>query len=361
VNSEQTPRDRVLGLLQGGEVDRIACYSGMGNVTTAGLDRLGYRFTELHSDPVKMAAAALTSHELFGYECAVVPYDLCVEAEALGCQMNPYSQVEHLLYPTIKEKAIHDVEEMTKIEVPSDLGNRGRVPVVTEAIRILKRQAGEFLPVGTYCLGPFTLAGQLMDLNDLFKQTFKNQKGVGIMLDILADLVIELAEVYRQAGADYICIREMGATTDVLSPRVFRSLIRPPLEKIFRAISYPKILHICGNSNAVVKDMVECGADAIAVEQRNDLVKTRQDVGEEPLVFGNIDAYHVLVNGKPEDVEQVVLASIERGVDALWPGCDIWPTASVENLRAMVETVKRYGSQRWRRKQAVQRDMASYS
>lgn len=345
-----TPRERVLGLLERRQVDRLACYSGMGNVTTAGLEGLGYRFTELHGDPRKMAAAAATSYELFGFECAVVPYDLCVEAEALGCTMNPYSEVEHLLYPTIKEKAIHSEEDMARIQIPSDLESRGRIPVVTEAIGILKREVGRYLPVGTYCLGPFTLAGQLMDLDELFKLSFKKQKEVRAMLDILADLVIQVAEIYRRAGADYVCIREMGATTDVLSPRAFRALIRPPLEKIFAGIRYPKVLHICGHTNSVVKDMVESGPDAISVEQRNDLVKTREEVGPGPLVFGNVDAYNVLVNGKPEDVERAVLASIENGVDALWPSCDIWPTAPVENLRVMVDTVKRYGAEKWVRK-----------
>lgn len=99
-----TPRERVLRLFEGKEVDRPACYSGMGNVTTAGLEQFGYKLAETHGDAGKMANAAASSYKLFGYECAVVPFDLCVEAEALGCVMNPYEEVDMLLYPTIKEK-----------------------------------------------------------------------------------------------------------------------------------------------------------------------------------------------------------------------------------------------------------------
>jgi [methyl-Co(III) methanol-specific corrinoid protein]:coenzyme M methyltransferase len=345
-----TPRERVLGLFEGREVDRIACYSGMGNVTTAALDELGYRFPEIHSDAEKMAKAGASSYRLFGYECAVIPWDMCVEAEALGCVMNAYEDVAHLLYPTIKEKIVHSPDEMTKVQVPPDYPDRGRFPVVREAIAAIKKDIGEEVAVGTWLLGPFTLAGQIMDLNDLFKLVFKKPDDVNALLDTLADGLIMVAKKYKEAGADYITIREMGAPTDVLSPRSFRQVIKPHLVKIFSQIDSPKILHICGDTNLIIGLMNECGADAISVETKNDLVKSREVIGPGPLLFGKIDGYNVLANGTPEDVEKAVLESIEGGVDAVWPACDIWPTAPLPNLRAMVEAVEKYGAEKWARK-----------
>ncbi|MEW6423209.1 MAG: MtaA/CmuA family methyltransferase [Bacillota bacterium] len=345
-----TSRERVLGLFEGKEVDRMACYSGMGNVTTAALEELGYRFPEIHGDAKKMAAAGASSYHLFGYECAVIPWDMCVEAEALGCVMNVYEDVAHLLYPTIKEKIIHSPEEMSKVEIPSDYPERGRFPVVREALGIIKREIGNEVAVGTWLLGPFTLAGQIMDLNDLFKLVFKKPAEVNALLDTLAEGLIVVAEKYREAGADYITIREMGAPTDVLSPRSFKQVIKPHLEKIFSRIESPKILHICGDTNLIIGLMNECGADAISVETKNDLIKSREMIGREPLLFGKVDGYNVLANGTPEDVEKAVLESIEGGVDAVWPACDIWPTAPLDNLRAMVETVKKHGAEKWARK-----------
>ncbi len=35
---------------------------------------------------------------------------------------------------------------------------------------------------------------------------------------------------------------------------------------------------------------------------------------------------------------------IKDGVDALWPGCDIWPDVPYENMQVMVDTVKRFGN-----------------
>ncbi len=344
-------KERVLNLLLGKEVDRPACYSGMGNVTTAGLDKFGYKFAKVHGDAKMMADTAASSHKLFGYECAVVPYDLCLEAEAIGCVMNPYEEVDQLLYPTIKEKVCHSEDEMDTFVIPEDVEKRGRVPLVCEAIKLLQADIGNEVAIGTYVLGPFTLAGQLMDLNDLFKLSFKKPDKVNAMLDRLSNVTIKIARELRAAGADYICIREMGATTDVLSPKVFRNVIFPHLKKVRDALAgIPTVLHICGGTNSIMQILAEVGCNAISVETKNNLAKSREDIGYEPLIFGNVDAYNVLVTGSPADVEQATLAALEGSCDAVWPSCDIWPTAPIENLKTMVETVKKYGAGKWVRK-----------
>lgn len=343
-------KERVLSILANKDADRMACFSGMGSVLTASLDEFGYKFPQVHGDAVKMANTAAFTYKATGMESVVVPYDMCVEAEALGCVMNAYDDVNQLLYPTIKEKIVHSQEDMTKINIPDKIWEKGRFPVVLEALNILKKEVGGEVAICSYFLGPFTLAGQIMDLNDLFKLAFKKPDLVNGMLESLTDLIITMAAKYREAGADYICIREMGATTDVLSPRNFKQVIDPHLQRIFAGIGSPSVLHICGSTNTIMKNMVASGADAVAIEPKNDMKRSREDVGDDPLVFGQVDAYGVLVLGKPEIVEQAAINSMEAGVDSVWPSCDIWPEAPVANVKAMVDTVKKYGSEKWARK-----------
>jgi [methyl-Co(III) methanol-specific corrinoid protein]:coenzyme M methyltransferase len=337
-----TARERVLKLFAGEAVDRPPCFSGMGNVTTEGLKSLGQKFAATHLDARMMAAAAASTYKLFGFECGVAPFDLCIEAEALGCEINVYAHSEDLLYPTIKKKLIHNEAEM-EITIPSDLTTRGRVPLMVEALTLMKKDIGSEAAVGSYVLGPFTLAGQVMELNDLLKLSFKKPDKIGKLLDQLSDVIIQVAGQYEKAGVDFITVREMGATSDVLSPRVFKSLILPYLKKIFEKITVPSVLHICGKTNDIVPFMAESGAKAISVDQKNDVAETRKKLGPKALVFGNYDPYNVLVAGTPDLVRQTIKKCMDDGVSAVWPGCDIWPTVPADNFNAMMDEVRKYG------------------
>jgi [methyl-Co(III) methanol-specific corrinoid protein]:coenzyme M methyltransferase len=336
-----SPRERVMRLFRKETIDRIPVFSGMGNVTVHGLKESNIPFSEVHTDAKLMAATSSSTYRLFGLECAVVPYDIAVEAEVLGCTMNTYPHRDGILYPTIKDKIVKGPGD---IRVPEKLAEKGRLPVITEAIRILKKDIGGDVAVGTYVLGPFLLAGQVMDLEGLLKQAFKNAEAVNKVLGLFADLIIAVAGVYKDAGADYITVREMGASTDVLSPRMFRSLVKPHLDRVMAGIQMHKVLHICGKTDPIVEDMANTGTDAISIEKKTDVKKARQLLGKGALIFGNLDTYQILCLGSPEDVRKEVMRSLEDGVSAVWPGCDLWPEVPAENLRVMVETVKANGS-----------------
>lgn len=343
MGSKKTARDKVLALLGGERDGELLCFSGMGNVTTAGAKETGVRFAEAHTDSTKMATLAASTYKLFGFECAVVPFDVAIEAELLGCPINFYTHVdpEEILYPTVKEKRVAAAGD---IRLPDSLSTAGRVPVVIEALDSLKRDIGEEVAIGTYIMGPFTIAGQTMELDDLLKLCLKKPESVAQILDIYADLVIRLVAVYFDAGADYITIREMGATSDVLRPALFKKLVEPRLKKIFAAVRGPMVLHICGKSNNIMESMNRCGASALSVDQKNDLRQTRETIGKEPILLGNFDPFNVLVKGTPEDARRAVLECVEGGVDAVWPGCDIWPTAPRENVEALMKAVKNVGT-----------------
>ncbi len=331
-----------MGLLQGKEIDRVPCFSGMGNVTLAGLEDLGLKFSEVHRDAQKMAKAAASTHKLFGFESANVPFDVGLEAEALGCGMNFYEGREGVIYPTVKTKLAEEGEEI-RLEVPEGIEGKGRVPMVVEAIQEIAGDIGSEVAVGAYVLGPFTLAGQVFDLNELLKTSFKEPDYVRDALDKLAVVIVSIASEMKKAGADFITIREMGASSDVISPKMFRDLVMPPLEKAIGGIASPRILHICGNAEPIVELMLKSGSEGISVEQRVDIARVRERVGEEAIILGNIDPFNVLTKGTPEDVKQAVERAIRDGVSGVMPGCDMWPEVPRENMRALVETTQEFG------------------
>lgn len=345
MTTQGNSRQVVLDVFNRRPLERIPCFSGMGNVTTSGLAEYGYRFAEIHTDAEKMANAAIATYQQFGFECVVVPFDMGVEAEALRCRVNFYDDgTARVLYPTIQGKLAEKIADL-RLERPANLAGAGRIPLVTEAIRRAKAKVGDRVAVGSWVLGPFTLAGQIVDLNDLLKNSFKKPATIHALLTELADVQIEIIGLYRAAGADYITVREMGATADVISPRMFESLILPHLQRIFAAIPSPRVLHICGNTNPIIELMAQAGADAISVDQKNDLAASRAKLPE-VLIFGNVDPYNLLVKGNPQSIEEGIRKILAIRPDAVWPGCDIWPEIPPENFHALMRTVQVSGAQR---------------
>ncbi len=363
-------KETVLRVLQGERTDRVPNFSGMGSVTLEGLRRLGYRFNDIHNDARKMADAAASTHRLFGVESVVVPFDMGVSAEALGVSVKYYDKADdtQIIYPIMQRKLVdasavtppEELEEsatrryvlkeiqrqITEFEwsPPADLAAAGRIPVVIEALRILKRELGDEVAIGVWVLGPFTELGQVMDLEVLLKMIFKAPDVIRKHLEFMANYLVRTLDLYIEAGADFVTVREMGATSSVISPRAFQSMILPTLQDLFGRIrGVPRVLHICGDTNQIVEMMARSGADALSVDQMNRLAETHAKLPD-VVLLGHYKPFGApMCEGRPEEVETMIKDSIDQGADGVWPGCDIWPTVPPENMKAMMAAMEKYG------------------
>ncbi len=88
-----------------------------------------------------------------------------------------------------------------------------------------------------------------------------------------------------------------------------------------------------------MKLLAASGADALSVDQTNDLAASRKEVPD-VLLFGNLDPVGLISQGTPDEITEAVAGVIRSGADAVWPGCDLYPDIPLENLRALVEASK---------------------
>jgi [methyl-Co(III) methanol-specific corrinoid protein]:coenzyme M methyltransferase len=331
-------RADVLALLNGQRVGRVPCFSGLISVTAPGLRSLGLRFSETHGDARKLAAAAASTYRRFGFESAVAPLDLCVEAEALGAAVDFRADVDEPMFPLVAAPLVSSAADFD-VRRPGDILRRGRLPIVREALQLLRAGVGSEIVVGAFVPGPFTLAMQLVSPNQLLIDVARAPESIERMLAPLADLLVEVALSYRAAGADFLTVHEMGGSPGVVGPRAFETLVLPPLGKLFSALPRPRVLSVCGDTNRAIPQLAAAGAEALSVDQLNDLARTRAALGPGGLLFGNIDPVGVLAQGTPGIVRQAVSAALAAGADAIWPGCDLWPAIPTENMRAMMNAV----------------------
>ncbi len=339
--AELTPKERVMRLLRKEPIDTMPFFSGMGMVVMPGIEKAGFNFASVHTDAERMAWSAIWSARLMGFDCVVIPYDMTMESEAMGNKISLYQDSEDILYPTIPEKIW---SSMDQVVIPQNIQELGRLPILPKAIEIIKKEAPE-LPIGCWQLGPFTQAGQILELDMILKGVFKQKEQTEAVLDKLTDMIIKIGHWLQAAGCDYITLREPGVAADLLSPRTFKQVIQPRLTKIIDAWASPKLLHICGQTDPLIEMMNECGADGLTVDIKCNVAEARQKLGNDVLLMGNMDTYPMTCD-ENISVDQTVAhikEIIDNGVDAVMPGCDLWPPVIEANMKAAVDTTHEYG------------------
>ncbi|MBE9592130.1 MAG: methyltransferase, partial [Proteobacteria bacterium] len=329
-----TPKERIKRFFNREPIDVMPVFSGQGMVTIQAIEKMGVRFAQIHTSAEYMARSAMTTAEMFGFDAVIIPYDMCTVPEALGRGASLYENAGGILYPTVPSKW----KTLDDVKIDSEFMTKGRMPLVDDAIRILKSSSNGKFAVGSWVLGPFTMAGQLLELDVLLKGLKKEKEKVEEFLSKMTDLVIEVARHYQELGVDYMNIREMGSGTDIISPRMWKMLVLDNLQKVFSALRSPKVLHICGSTDMIIELMNECGADALSVDQKNDVIESRRKLGNDVLILGNFDPYGTMVQMDVSGAESVIKKCIDDGVDAVWPGCDLWPEVKKENVEAYVRT-----------------------
>jgi [methyl-Co(III) methanol-specific corrinoid protein]:coenzyme M methyltransferase len=343
--AELSGYERVMRTFKREPVDTMPFFSGMGMVLLPAIKKLGYKFPQVHTNAEKLARSGIESARMFNLDAVVIPYDICWESEALGNQISLYEDSEEILYPTIPTKKWTELDQVNITQEDVDtIMTKGRMPLLPQILKMVKHEAPD-KALGAWQLGPFTQCGQLIELESVLKGVFKQKKKIEAILDSLTEMVIEIGKVLQASGADYITLREGGANADLLSPRTFKELIKPRLTRILAAWKSPKVLNITGVTDPLIEMMHECGADAISVDIKNNLVESRKKLGNDALLFGNYDVFELPCKAETT-VEQAIQGmkdNIAGGVDAVWPGCDLWPDIKAENFRAMERTVREYG------------------
>ncbi len=311
--SELTGKERVQKLFKREPLDTMPCFSGQGAVVIQAIEKMGTQFAKIHTDAKLMAESAITSARLFNMDGVVIPYDMAVVAEAMGRGISLYDGADGIIYPTVPNKW----KTLDEIDIPDNYMSQGRLPMIDDAFKIIKEQAPD-LAIGAWVLGPFTFAGQIMELDILLKGLKKKKDQTAAFLEQVTQVTIDLCKHYQELGVDFISVREMGSGTDLLSPRMWKTLIGPNLKKVFDSISIPSVNHICGSTDMIIEMMHECGADALSVDQKNNVVETRAKLGDDVLIFGNFDPYNTLVQLEDQDeVEKIIKKCIDDGQDAV--------------------------------------------
>ena len=324
-------RDEILRLLNGEKISSVPAFSGLIHVTAEGLASEGLTLGEVHHDAGKMARAAASTFKLTGMPSAALPLDLCSPAEALGAELIFYNNDE-MQFPQVKKLLFKSTREILEI---GELEIGGRIELICEAIRLLKKDIGDRVAISGIIPGPYTLMIYICKVQNLVREMKNEPQMVLDALLRLSSFLSNIGNAYLDAGADFITIHEMGGSPGFIGPKPFEQFVLPSLQELNKRLKGRRVLSVCGKTDAAMSLLAQSGADAISVDQLNDL-KASCAVLKDTMLFGNVDPVATLWQGDEGSVIEAVQRSKEAGVDAVWPGCDMVIQTPIQNINHML-------------------------
>lgn len=267
--------------------------------------------------------------------------DLSVEAECFGAKI----RVSEDEVPTVTGSVVSTQEEADALTVPP-VGS-GRTGIYIDAIREAAEEITD-RPVFAGVIGPYSLAGRLMDVTEIMIQCYEEPEMVHTVLRKVSRFLISYCKAYKECGANGVVIAEPLA--GVLSPSLEEEFSEPYVREIVESVqddSFAVIYHNCGNGTAQMTDSIAAtGAAAFHFGNAVDMEEMLRKMPKDKLVMGNIDPAGQFRNGTPDSIRKETLALMEKCCKynnfVISSGCDIPPMSKWENIDAFFAAVEEF-------------------
>jgi uroporphyrinogen decarboxylase len=105
-----------------------------------------------------------------------------------------------------------------------------------------------------------------------------------------------------------------GQTSMMMSPSLWRKLVKPPLKRVFkagRAHRLPVAYHCCGALRPIIPDLIEMGLNVLNPVQANcpgmDALELKREFGSALTFMGGVDTQDLLPNGSAAEVRRATV------------------------------------------------------
>lgn len=343
---EMTSLERCMAVLKGEMADKLPivpqCF--MLAVETAGM-----KISDVNKNGRKMAQAHIISQEKYGYDGCVIDFDDATIAESVGAKVIFRDDEPAIVDES--EPVLKNLRDVYDMPIPDPMKS-GRLCEWLEATHTLKEAIGDHVFImGRADQGPFSIAcllrGTTQFMMDLMTEDEQLIKDV---LDYCRKISAVFAKAQKDAGAHATSIGDAFAGPNLISPEMYRQFALEPersLAKEVQDYGIPFSIHICGNTNGIIKDMGTTGAKILEVDWMLDIKEARSLVSADTVLMGNIDPCFPLVIGSPSEVDEAVknLVNATKGRGhIISSGCAMGRNTPPENFKAFIAAARRYGA-----------------
>ena len=276
---------------------------------------------------------------------AVSLMDLSLEAECFGAPIRVSDdEVPTVIAPVFslddsEEERLAQAEAM---EIPEIGAGRTQIYIdaIEKAVKLIEDR-----PVLAGVIGPFSLAGRLLDVSEAMIYCYDEPDMMEIVLDKITQFIIKYILSYKAVGAHGVVIAEPLA--GLLSPALAQEFSGDYCKRIVDAVrdeNFAVVYHNCGNTaNITLDSILSCGANAYHFGNAVDMSEILEKMPSDVPCMGNLDPAAEFRGGTPESVRAATLDLLRRCSKhdnyVISSGCDIPPLSSWDNIDAFFNAV----------------------
>lgn len=293
----------------------------------------GIRYRDFCLDPLSKCRGMIRCARDFGIDWVTVMSDPWAEASAFGIKVEypedslPVDTGGHLP-DAISAASIRNYDPMANERC------RNRIMEIRE----FKRQlSNEYFIVG-WVEGPVAEYVDLRKASEASVDFYLDPVSVGKAMDIIVESAMEFISLQVKEGAH--CIGIGDSFCSQIGPDLYRQYAFEREKKMVQHIhSQGAIakLHICGNTESIIPDMILTGVDIIDIDH---LVPSMEPfvklLGKNQVFSGKADPVSVIQDGNLHDILRCVHDDykVTNGRCIVSAGCEITPGTSMANMNA---------------------------
>jgi len=302
----------------------------------------GINMKQYREDPALAAKSLIESVEKYGLDGVMFDVDTALLASAIGV---PTDYPDDFPART-HQPLLDDLKDVTRLK-EIDISKNIRIQHALETVKILKKYFKNEVYVRGNCdQCPFSIATMVRTPVNFMMDLMLDEENALILLNYCTDVTKQMIRLMSATGADMVSNGDSPAGPDMISPEMYRQFAFPyELEIVKEAHAYnkPYLLHICGNTDLILMDMVELGLEAVELDYKTSIHKIHDTMHNQCTLFGTIDPSGIITYGSRSDVENktLELLKVYQGSPRLVvnAGCAIPREAPHENIKCFVDTV----------------------
>lgn len=305
----------------------------------------GYTVAQYRKDPRVIADVFCNTVEKYGVDGVLLEMDTALLAGCAGAEVD-YPEDEPARVLGSQMESLTDIGRLK----PVDFSKTRAMIVLEAAQRIVERIGGEVFVRGNCDQAAFSLAGLLRGTADFMMDLLTEEPGaIRELLDYAHQVAVDFMTLMSRTGVDMVSNGDSPAGPDMVSPAMYREWAfdyERKLAEHAHLLGLPYLIHICGDTTAILGDMVATGSDVLELDYRTDLDAIREAAYGKCCFCGNLDPSGVLCMGNEDLVVQKTLELMESQMDnprfILNAGCALPAITPEQNLRAMICTGQRF-------------------